>query len=188
MVLLDGYLNYRSLTIQEFIDESITWTNIGSVGVICDDQEQAISDLYIPLININTANGRDLRIFDANDDLIRVYSQYPDNVPYFSDHIYDWMWEKDNNYEDPPTNVLSNISYELIKDEAIEEGYYSLFFFKFPDHLEGIDFTASQISKDYTYSSTYDQQNKHMRLKRELYKYYIYNQDEERIYDFKTFS
>jgi len=187
MNLLDGYLKYRSLSVSAFVEESITWDNIGLIGVICDDQNEAISDLYIPLMAINSLNGRDLRIFDANEDLITVYQNERGAVPEFTDHIFDWMWEEDRDGWTPPSNILDSMSFELIRKEATREGYYALFFFKFPEYLDGVDFTASQIAVDYTYGSTFDEVS-HARMKRELFRYYIYNQEENVFYDFKTFT
>lgn len=184
MNLIDGYLNMRSLSKNDFIDESITWNNDGLIAVVCDNQEDAIATLHDPLVDRNNLEGRDLRIFDANEGRMIVYNNQPDAIPEFSDHIFDWMWLADKKGWTPPINVIDVISYEFIRKNSADDEYYGLFFLKLPSNIKGIDWIASQIAMDYTNSSNLY----HINLKKQLSKYYIYDQNTDVIYDFKTFT
>jgi len=185
MIFSDGYLNYTELTEAEFIDESITWANTGLITVVCDDQSQAISDLSVSLITKNSENSIDLRIFDADEDVM-IYQQISQNVvDFYTDRIYDYMWKRIGDGEiyprEPPTlNVYSDIEYEFIRKDAVNENYNALFFTSISQYAGPLDRSASQLAYSYTYINL-------AKLKRETCKMYIYNQDTNLFYDFQTF-
>ena len=45
MNLIDGYIIYPQLSVNEFKTEITTWTTPGLYGVICDDATSAISSI-----------------------------------------------------------------------------------------------------------------------------------------------
>jgi hypothetical protein len=176
MELSDGYVVYPSIPPSTFISStSLTWDNRGLIGVIADDQETALTTLGPPIIAANALAGRTVKIFDMIEGEI-VYLQ--------------WRLReaKNGGNEFPPQNVLDDVSAEFIKRDAIANDYIALFFYKLSDETDSIDKNASEISMDYTYEEYTLHNIKHIQLKRELSKYYIYNQDIDIIYDFKTFS
>ena len=189
MVLRDGYLVYRSMTPSEFIQESLTWTNEKLVSVICDNQVGALNELGPSIITLNFLNDREVRAYDANNSLMLFEQIARDYVPYFSDRIFEFSWRnlavRNGETPYPPTNVNDSINYEFIRKEASEVGYFGLFFIKINPNIQSIDKVASDICMDYTYVSSNNE--KHYWLIKNTYKYYIYNQSENKIYDFQTF-
>jgi hypothetical protein len=185
MKFIDGYLNFVKLSEQEFIDESTTWKNNGIICVICDNSEEAISDLSNKIIEKNLEYDREVKIFNALNDKIQILKNKPSRVPYFSDKIFDWMWIEAVN--EPVQDTNDYMSFEFIRKTSKEIGFYSLFFFNYPPYIEYIDKNATQIVLDYT-KSFGGNNSLHIEMKRECSIYYIYDQENNYFYKFKQFS
>jgi hypothetical protein len=194
VILTDGFLDMPQFTEAQFVTESLSWTSQKLVGIVCDDPAQAVATLGPAIVAINLSNGRDVRVFDADEDTMNFLRNELTRVPVRSDKIFDYTWVWDENYRhgtpvDIPENVQDLINLEYVRKDGDANNFIGAFFIKINEGIEGIDKDASEIVMDYTYHSPFVSSNaRHRELRREMYQYYIYNQDESFIYDFKTFN
>jgi len=193
MVFSDGFLAYPEIQPDLFIDsESLSWTNEGIIGVICDDPGVAAESLGSLIVLANLAEGRDVKVFNFNDGQILYLQVEEERFDQFNDKIHEYKWriiaERDGLSAFPNTNELSSINPEIVSQDSKSENYIAVIFNSISNKIKSIDRFASEISMDYTYGGDSADHNSHIRLRRELSKYYIYNQDKDTIYDFKTFT
>jgi hypothetical protein len=167
-----------------FVTESLNWTNQKLVGVVCDDVDAAIATLGPSIISLNAGNSRDVRVYSADADTMNFLTIDRYDVPVNTDKIFDYSWNPQPTIE----NEQDLISLEFIRKDAVANDYIACFFIVINPGIHSIDKDASEIIMDYTYFDPFGESNvRHRELKRELYQYYIYNQDESFVYDFKTF-
>jgi hypothetical protein len=188
MKLCDGYLNYQQFTPTEWAEEeALTFTNEGLIGIICDNQEDAFNELT-PLLQ--STNPIIYTVDEENSTINYVHLQY--DISRFTDKMYDYIWrenlEKEKGYYFPPKNVPGKINFEYLDKQSRKQNFIGVVFIKISDKIKCLDSIASQIANDYTEYQGDNDNARHRRLRCFLSKYYIYNQDENLIYDFIEFE
>lgn len=188
MILCDGYLNYQNFTPTEWAEvEALTFTNEGLIGVICDDQEAAFNELT-PILQLT--NDKIYTVDEENSVINHIYIN--PGVSRFTDKKYDYIWRENsykyNGYYFPPKNIPAQIDFEYLDKQSRIKDFIGVVFIKISDKINCIDKNASQIANDYTALQGDDANARHRRLRCFLSKYYIYNQDENLIYDFIEFE
>jgi hypothetical protein len=191
MELSDGFLIYPRVTPAVFVSTvSLTWSAQTSVGVICDDQEGAITELGNSIVAINALAGREARIYDAFIGTRTYLRTGVDHVEQYNDRIYEHRYR--DHFEslgferDVATNTDDLLNFNLIKKESIAEDFIAVEFNKLSNEIKSINKNADEIVLDYTISGFTNSNNRHISMARELTKYYIYNQEDGFIYDFSN--
>jgi len=185
MILSDGFLDMPSFTEAEIVTESLTWDNTGLIGIVCDDPATAVANLGADIILENGNNSRDVRVYNANTSEISYLIIGGFNLTPYTDKIFDYSW----NPADIVQNQLDLISFELTLKRSQDDGYVAVFFIQINEGIYSLDKDASELVLDYTYLCPFGYSNlRYKDLKRNSSRFYIYNQDNDTIYDFKTFS
>jgi len=188
MKLCKGCLIYPHQSPSEWVDnEAPTFTNSGIIGIVCDDQESAFNELAPLLMDLNP----NILSVDSDNSTMLYNSIHP-TFSRFTDHMYDYMWaeqaEKLGGYGEAPQGVPFKYNFEYLDNQSRIHGFIAVVFIKITDKIKCLDKLASQISLDYTKLRPADINIRHVELRCQLSKYYIYNQEEGRIYDFMEFQ
>jgi hypothetical protein len=184
----EGYLKYNAFTPTEWVNnESPLFDNSGIIGVVCDDQEAAFNELTPLLGSVNPL----IVTVDEENSLIN-HNLLDYDIPRFTDKMYDYIWreeiKKTKGFLFAPRNVPGKINFEYLNKQSRIQDFIAVVFIKISDDIDCLDPIASQISYDYTAADGNDSNIRHRLLRCQLSKYYIYNQEENLIYDFIEFQ
>jgi len=207
MNLCSGTLSFDSSTVSEFITLSQSFDNTGIVGVICDNAEDAINFETVPgqtlggdLVNANN----NIVIFNADTDTIIYDFLEAGKISVYTDKIYDYLWRrflenlntthplsaKYTNFERnvlPIMNAEGPMNYQFTRKMFNLTGMIAVMFKSLPKRIDCVSASGVEIINDYTYNISNATNRRHIELKRDLHKYYIFDMESELIYDFKTY-
>jgi hypothetical protein len=166
---------------------SPSFDNSGLIGVVCDDQALAFNELA-PLLFAK--NNKIISIDSENSTM--NYDEIDKDIPQYTDQMYDYIWrehcERTKGYYNSPRNVPDIFNFEYLDNQTRIQDFIGVVFIEISSRIKCLDVLASQIAYDYTASIGDNSNLRHKELRNVMSKYYIYNQEEERIYDFMEFQ